>query len=384
MKGALTTQTLRGLLGLEPFHWRGDRTNFLQFNGAFASLLGGTTLPSTNMAAYRDFINSVVFEPNPNQNLDRTLPASFGGANPIAGRNDFLFTNYVTGPVGGGLACAQCHTAPPGFGTDELIIPAAILQQSQDFKVPHLRNAYQKMSFNNAPGTNSTSGFGFFPDGFGTLFSFLGQPAFANTRTNVTFKNDVAAFVQCFDTGTAPAVGYTRTVTAANVNTAGISNDWNLLETQAALLTNCDLIVKGTIDGARHGLLYQPASQFYKSDMTNAALLTRAQLVAKILAGDKLSIIGVPPGSGTRMGIDRDEDGKLDGDTPAPALQLTLNSGSSVISWPLRAAGYTLETSTDFASGWAPVTNPVEIISNQNFTTNSLGGAKFYRLHFAP
>ncbi|MDB6033100.1 MAG: hypothetical protein JWM16_3438, partial [Verrucomicrobiales bacterium] len=41
MKGPMTTQTLRGLKGLEPLHWRGDRTNFNHFNGAFASLLGG-------------------------------------------------------------------------------------------------------------------------------------------------------------------------------------------------------------------------------------------------------------------------------------------------------------------------------------------------------
>ena len=34
-------------------------------------------------------------------------------------------------------------------------------------------------------------------------------------------------------TGTAPAVGYARTLVAANVNTASISNDWSLLEAQA-------------------------------------------------------------------------------------------------------------------------------------------------------
>jgi YVTN family beta-propeller protein len=34
MKGPMTTQTLKGLRGLDPLHWRGDRTNFLHFNGA--------------------------------------------------------------------------------------------------------------------------------------------------------------------------------------------------------------------------------------------------------------------------------------------------------------------------------------------------------------
>src|SRR5882672_5584180 len=53
MKGPMTTQTLRGLAGLSPYHWRGDRTNFLHFNGAFASLMGGTPLSDDDMAAYR-------------------------------------------------------------------------------------------------------------------------------------------------------------------------------------------------------------------------------------------------------------------------------------------------------------------------------------------
>jgi hypothetical protein len=42
MKGPMTTQTLRGC-GLEPLHWRGDRTSFLHFNGALTAA-GGTVL----------------------------------------------------------------------------------------------------------------------------------------------------------------------------------------------------------------------------------------------------------------------------------------------------------------------------------------------------
>ena len=42
------------------------------------------------MAAYRDFINTVRFAPNPNRNLDGSLPASLAGGDPNAGRNTFL------------------------------------------------------------------------------------------------------------------------------------------------------------------------------------------------------------------------------------------------------------------------------------------------------
>src|SRR5687768_16953810 len=73
MKGPMTTQTLKGLAGQDPLHWRGDRANFLFFNGAFHSLLGGSAIPEADMEAFREFINTLVFEPNPNQNLDRSF-----------------------------------------------------------------------------------------------------------------------------------------------------------------------------------------------------------------------------------------------------------------------------------------------------------------------
>jgi hypothetical protein len=37
----------------------------------------------------------------------------------------------------------------------------------------------------------------------------------------------------CFDTGTAPAVGYSLTLTSANVDTAQALSDWITLESQA-------------------------------------------------------------------------------------------------------------------------------------------------------
>jgi len=42
MKGPLTTQTLRGLRGTGPFHWRGDRPDLSAFNPAFDSVMAGT------------------------------------------------------------------------------------------------------------------------------------------------------------------------------------------------------------------------------------------------------------------------------------------------------------------------------------------------------
>jgi DNA-binding beta-propeller fold protein YncE len=379
MKGPMTTQTLRGLAGQEPFHWRGDRTNFTHFNGAFGSLLGGTPLSSADMAAYMAFATNITFQANPNQNLDRTYPTSFAGGDAVAGRNTFLNESYQ--PF---LTCNTCHAANPGPGSNQQLIPAVLLQESQAFKVPHLRAAYQKLSFNNKVGANSVGGFGFTHDGADpTLTNFLSKPVFGTFANDTIRKANLNAFVQCFDTGTAPVVGYTRTLLATNVSTLSSSNDWALLEAQAAA-GNVDLIIKGTIDGKSHGLLYQPASADYRVDSTNVTALSHAQLKAKVLAGDRLSVMGVPPGSGFRMAIDRDLDGVLDGDVTPPALQLTYAGGTPVISWPYNTAGYVLESSPSLSSAaWTSVADPIEISGGRNITTNPPpGGARFYRLHF--
>ena len=56
MKGPMMTQSLRGIIGNEPFHWRGDRAALENFNGAFVSLLGGRLLNAQEMASFKDKI----------------------------------------------------------------------------------------------------------------------------------------------------------------------------------------------------------------------------------------------------------------------------------------------------------------------------------------
>ena len=377
MKGPMTTQTLRGLKGLDPLHWRGDRTNFLHFNGAFDSLLGGTVLPLADMQAYLDFINTINFQPNPNENLDRTLPTTFSnGGNPRAGFTNFVVDQYVTL-----LSCNTCHALPTG--TAKAIIGRQALQESQDFKIPHLRNVYQKMHFTNSPGAQSITGYGIVHDGTDpSLFTFLSRPVFGTFANNTTIKNNLSAFVQCLDTGTAPCVGYSRTVTALNYNSAAILSDLAMLETQAVGVTNIDLIVKGTIDGKQRGLLFVPGpNNLYRSDKTGVGPFTRSALMAKIQAGDNLTFMGVPPSSGYRMGIDHDVDGVLDGDAPQPNLQITKASSQAVVAWPASASNYLLEKN-DLVNGtnWAPETSPRGTNGISLNITNTIGSNVFFRL----
>jgi len=289
MKGPMTTQTLRGLLNLSPYHWRGDKANLAAFNSAFASLMGGSEISSQNMALFTDFVNSILYLPNPHQNLDRTYPTSFSGGNAAQGQSDFVTVaeSLLTSKP---QTCNSCHTANPGPGSDRLITTDV----GQPMKTAQLRNEYQKTLYNKT-GSTSIEGFGITHDGHtNSLVSFFKAPVFAGyTQTQV---NDIAAFELCFDTGTAPAVGHTRTLLKSNVKSQPYQSDWMLLQSQA-LAGNIDLIGRGTIQGQVHGLLYQPATSNYLSD--TGATYTQAELQAFVLAGDTLSIMGVYPGTGT-------------------------------------------------------------------------------------
>ena len=312
MKGPFTTRTLRGLQGTDPLHWRGDQPNFEAFNSSFDLLMGGSQISDSDMTAYTNYIDTIAFLPNPNENLDRTYPTSFIGGNAINGQMDFLTVKINSTPTN---TCNSCHNSNPGPGSNFNIVTRANLPQP--LKVPTLRNIYQKGDFNNAAGQQSIGGFGYASSGSNaTLLQVLDQPVLGGFSNNPQAQTDVAAFLLCFDTGTAPAVGYTRTVTAANVTAdPTIASDWTLLEGQAT--SNIDLVCQGTIQGQLAGCLYQPQQNSYETDITGVGPFTKAQLVSFIQAGDTLSIMGVPPGSGVRYGIDRNHDGIKDGDQRA-------------------------------------------------------------------
>src|SRR5262249_3728114 len=113
MKGPMGTLSLRGIIGTEPFHWRGDRSELADFNPAFMSLLGGPRqLTKDEMAAFSQFIQTLSYPPNPNENLDRTFPDPASG--PSAERGRLLFTTARLFETR--LLCSDCHTVSPGFG----------------------------------------------------------------------------------------------------------------------------------------------------------------------------------------------------------------------------------------------------------------------------
>src|ERR1041385_3635916 len=172
-------------------------------------------------------------------------------------------------------------------------------------------------------------------------------------------------------------------MTSNNVASAAVTTDWDLLEAQAALLTNINLIVKGTVDGKVRGLLYEPGANNYRTDKTGLGPFTRADLRAKIQAGDTLTFMGVPPSSGYRLGIDRNQDGVLDGDIPQPGLEIALANANSIVAWPTNANGFLLERTPVLpSSSWSPDTNLRGVNGDKFNVTNSLSqtNALFFRL----
>jgi len=350
MKGPMTTQTLRGMVNSGPMHWRGDRANgffgvgtdealsFDNFIVAFEGLLGREHLISTpDMQAFTDFALTLTLPPNPIRNLNNALTAD-----QQAGRNFYNGSRFSDGfPINGlGFNCNGCHTldASQGFfGTNG---DASFENEEQIVKVAHLRNLYQKVGMFGMPAVpflnagdnghkgNQIRGFGFLHDGgIDTVFRFFQATVF-NNANGVGFnggdaqRRQMEAFMMAFDTDLAPIVGQQITLTSTNSGVAGPRID--LLVQRAAasftskvlggVVTECDVVVKGTVAGQARGWVRNSGGTF-RSDRASEPLLSDGSLRnVAATAGQELTYTCVPPGSGTRIGVDRDLDTHLDRD----------------------------------------------------------------------
>jgi len=308
LKGPLVTQTMQGIVGVEPFHWRGDREGIGAFRHAFVSILGDDAdLSNPDNIKFRDYVATIAFPPNPNLLIDGSLPSLLSnGGNPITGQDLFL-NAAVTGT--NNATCISCHNTPSG--ANATIIPAVMFNGTQSMKVPHLRNEYKKTGFTNT-GTNNNRGFGFLHDGtFDSVQSFLTSSVFhlPAGASGLQQRKDLEAFVFCWDTGTHAAIGRQTTL----VSQAGASPaQLNLIDTMMALAdaNQVGLIVKGLDRGVPRGWYYKPVGVF-QSDIVGQSH-TAAQLLALAAPGSELTFTVVPVVSAYRMGVDRDEDGYYD------------------------------------------------------------------------
>jgi len=321
MKGPMTTQSLRGMSDAGPMHWRGDRTGrnaregeslehaaFTEFNGAFVELLGrDAPLSNTDMSAFADFALTIKYPPNPIRALDNSLSES-----QASGRRIY-FEDTTTGNQ---FTCNECHVLDPlngHFGTDgKSSIEGDEI--SQEFKVPHLRNAYQKVGKFGNSGRFSGSdnefgdqikGFGFMHDGnMDTLDNFFQGGVFRfhpDDEINDQQRAEVVDFVMAIDSEYAPIVGQQITLSANSGQDT--SERLDLLLQRAAITEprpECDLIAHGVINDEAQGLLYQGDGLFRSND--SAQSFTDAQLRnLSQEAGGAITFTCVPPGTGGRI-----------------------------------------------------------------------------------
>ncbi|MFT5357085.1 MAG: DNA-binding beta-propeller fold protein YncE [Polyangiales bacterium] len=334
MKGPMTTQTFRGMSNQGPMHWRGDRTGgydgdaldehaaFVAFNGAFEGLLGREegALTEEEMSRFADFALTITSPPNPIRQLDNALRED-------EERGRDFYMNRNSDMI---ATCNGCHVVDRSegfFGTSGL---TTFENETQHFKVPHIRNMYQKVgmfglspspffddaALGNAHMGPQVRGFGYLHDGStDTVLRFFHAGVFTGFR-NAQEREDVTAFVMASDAELAPVVGQQTTGSAAD--SAFLDRaDLFIARASAAqvfpsgTLRECDLVVHAVDSGELRGWLLGADGRF-RSDRAG-----EPPIDAEALAGSVSSVLTMtcfPPGSGTRAALDRDGDGVLNGD----------------------------------------------------------------------
>jgi DNA-binding beta-propeller fold protein YncE len=332
---------------------------FNSFNVAFVGLLGRSAqLTDAEMAAFTTFALELTYPPNPIRKLDNSLTAE-----QETGRAFYFQTNAdgTEKPVDRLHNCNGCHVLdragnaglsdqPGFFGSDGKM---SFENLPQAFKVAHLRNAYQKLGmFASAPDENraitpiptlnparvAVRGFGYQPDGavgsimhhlsgrgfiqspveIGGIANLGGIPTFTFSPTGqvtgidpagIVLRRAIASFVLAYDSNLFPIVGQQITLTKNAGADVGARID--LLEARAAL-GECDVVVKGRYGNDERAFVL--ANGQYVADRAGAPR-TSAWLRGKVTnPNDTLTFTCVPPGSGYRIGIDRDSDGYADRD----------------------------------------------------------------------
>ena len=142
-----------------------------------------------------------------------------------------------------------------------------------------------------------------------------GQPVPVLDPSGYDVRRQIVSFMMAYDSNMKPIVGQQATLTAANGSRSDVLGRLALLEAQA-VAGHCDLVVKGVVDGKATGFTYVAAANSFTADRAQLGALGDAALRALVSGGrsDALTFTAVPPGSGWRIGVDRNGDGNSDGD----------------------------------------------------------------------
>jgi MYXO-CTERM domain-containing protein len=325
LKGPMTTQSLRGLENAGPMHWRGDRTGgsdggdpldtnaaFNAFNVAFPGLVGRDEgkLDEDDMQAFTNFALQITYPPNPIRRLDNSLrPEEQAGFDLYFGRITDLVAN-----------CNGCHKLDRELGFFGTGGGSTFENETMEFKVAHLRNAYQKVGmFGMAPsplftGANTSftgdqvRGSGFLHDGsVPTLTDFLSANVF--NEVSDTDRDDLEAFIMAFETNLAPIVGQQVTLSSESEPDSQARVDLLIERAGTPFIvpnegtaTECDLVVTGVVDGEAMRWLRRSDGSF---ESANGSISESELLALAEVPDQPMTFTCAPPGSGPRMaGLD--------------------------------------------------------------------------------
>ncbi len=317
---------------------------------------------------FADFMLSVQLPPNPLRKLDNGHSASallgddfFDGPR----RSDGVEDDSLFRPASrqDGFTCADCHKHDPSrgwYGTNGEVSHGG---EIMILKAPHFRNLYQRIGMFGLPDRlgfqisatrehqgEQVRGFGFLHDGAtDQLFQFLQGGVFDNGDVgcppgmtaelhgctfndqsgsvgipNDTVRQGLVDYLLEFDTDLAPAVG--QQITINESATSGMLDRLSFLEDRAVApfvskllggnTTQCDLVARGVVNGEKRGYLLKNGS--YQADKAGDASRSKTQIRNLARSGsNSLTFTCVPPGSGARVALDRDEDGVLNRDESA-------------------------------------------------------------------
>ncbi len=223
MKGPMVTQSLRDIIGREPFHWRGDRIGIHDFKQTYTKLLGRSAAPSdADLDQLKAYLSQLKSPRNPFLTSAGKLPTRLD-LNAIAGIGAPRRSSWPIGNAARGLvrfrseklaapfACVHCHALPHGLApTDRGMAGGSALPDGpngeahhglssltglgQTFKVPALVGLHDKI--------NPYVGIGFGHDG-----TQLTLADFVRTR-NLSISDeqaeaDILALLVAFEPGAA-------------------------------------------------------------------------------------------------------------------------------------------------------------------------------------
>jgi DNA-binding beta-propeller fold protein YncE len=328
MKGPMLTQTMRGIDGHGPLHWRGDRNAgdepdgdpmdteaaMHKFNGAFITLLGREEqLSHAEMQQLTDYSLRIMSPPNPIRALDNSLT-------PMQAAGEAFYTRAPS--VMGRTTCAYCHPVSRERNIYGTIGITTNVIGGRPFKIPSHRNTYERVGmFGRAPtraipqnGEHMGAqirGYGYTHDGGAdTVIRFASYPVFQYEDPDLQ-RRQIEQYLFAFDSNLKPIVGQQITLNATSPKNA--LNRIGLLANRV-VAGDAELIATGVIDNEARGYLLNKTGTFQPDRQSEALLEGETLLDLARTKDNSLTFTAVPIGTGARMALDRDLDGQFNVD----------------------------------------------------------------------